>query len=85
MQISYRSESATNDRRVYCIWLSWVLSNLCDILKLEKKEKKLRRAMKELLANIIIYGFGTFVLIGSIVNYISERKEEKESKKDDNA
>lgn len=41
--------------------------------------------MKELLANIIIYGFGTFVLIGSIVNYISERKEEKESKKDENA
>lgn len=41
--------------------------------------------MKELLANIIIYGFGTFVLIGSIVNYISERKEEQGSKKDENA
>lgn len=38
----------------------------------------------ELLANIIVYGFGTFVLIGSIVNYISERKEEQESKKDEN-
>ncbi len=33
--------------------------------------------METIIANIIIYGFGTFVLIGSIVNYISDKQENK--------